>query len=81
MPSREEAFASARIRRHITEMRDDPKLSVSEIEALKQIGGMLSRVPLAAVQDSLLAKGMIEQKLGGFARTAKGDLWLSKHGR
>jgi hypothetical protein len=62
-------------------MREDSKLSASEIAALKQVGGMMARVLPKDIKDSLVSKGLIEQKLGGLARTAKGEVWLKNYDR
>ncbi|MEM6548529.1 MAG: hypothetical protein AAF713_12395 [Pseudomonadota bacterium] len=73
-------FASILVRLHSIAMKEQPNFSAGEIDALKGAGGMLSRVPPDDIKKSLELKGLIEQKLGGLARTRKGDAWLRDHG-
>lgn len=59
----------------------DIKLTPDEISALRQITKTLAKALRDDVRDSLIAKGLIRQKLSGPARTAKGTLWLMNHDR
>ncbi len=57
------------------------RLSPDEIAGLREVGKTLSRVLDDDIRDSLVEKGLIVQRMGGYARTEKGAMVLVKHDR
>ncbi|MBZ8118133.1 hypothetical protein KUD11_05680 [Roseovarius sp. LXJ103] len=57
----------------------DIDLNKAEIEGLREVGKLMSRVLDDDVKASLISKGLIEQKLGGFVRSQQGKIWLARY--
>ncbi len=60
---------------------NDERLTPAELAALVDADKMLAPRMAPEVRDSLIRKGLVEQKLGGIGRTRQGDLYILKHRR
>ena len=65
---------------NINRMRNS-EIDRDELEALRRVEMLLAPSMPDHIRESLIEKGLIEQKLGGLMRTSEGNMYLRKHGR